>query len=526
MDLHGGNFIGGTVTKAGTKTFRGSDPAIGKELDPVFHEATETEVHHALTAAAGAFPRYRQQTPENVARFLEAIAAEIEALGDGLIARAKAETALPEARLTGERGRTCSQLRMFAELAREGSWVDARIDRALPDRKPLPRPDLRRMLVPLGPIAVFGASNFPLAFSVCGGDTASALAAGNTVVVKGHPAHPGTSEMAATAVLKAASATGMPDGVFSMVHGTSPAVGLALVRHHETRAVAFTGSLQGGRALFDAAAARPVPIPVFAEMGSVNPVFILPGALAAKTADIAQAYVQSVTMGVGQFCTNPGLAVGLASPELEAFVVETSQRIAQAPIGTMLHAGIAANYRGALEAWQRIAGLRVAGRAPGDAGGTQAGAVVFETDSRQFLADARLREEMFGPSTLVVACETAERLYEVARQLEGQLTVTLHATPEDLAAHAPLVEILREKAGRLVLNGFPTGVEVSPAMQHGGPYPATTDARFTSVGTAAIFRFVRPLCYQGFPASALPPELQDGNPRKVWRLVNGERTRD
>src|SRR5262245_15028533 len=343
MELHGGNLIGATVSKTGAKTFRGSDPAVGSELEPAFHDATEEEVDRALTAAAAALPIYRRQSPEAIARFLEAIASELEAQGDALIARAKAETALPEARLVGERGRTCSQLRLFAELVREGSWVDARIDRALPDRKPLPRPDLRRMLVPMGPIAVFGASNFPLAFSVCGGDTASALAAGNPVVVKGHPAHPGTSEMAAGAVMKAAQACAMPDGVFSMVHGTSPVVGLALVRHRETRAVAFTGSLQGGRALFDAAAARPIPIPVFAEMGSVNPVFILPGALAARMADIATGYVQSVTLGVGQFCTNPGLAVGLASPQLEAFVVETSQRIAQAPVGTMLHAGIARN---------------------------------------------------------------------------------------------------------------------------------------------------------------------------------------
>jgi alpha-ketoglutaric semialdehyde dehydrogenase len=526
MELHGGNLIGGTVSKAGARTFRGVDPTSGRELDPAFHEAGEDEVDRALVAAAEAFETYKRRPPETIARFLETIAAELEALGEALIRRAQQESALPEARLTGERGRTCGQLRMFAELVREGSWVDVRIDRALPDRKPLPRPDLRRMLVPLGPVAVFGASNFPLAFSVAGGDTASALAAGNTVVVKGHPAHPGTSEMAAAAIARAAEASGLPAGVFSMVHGTTPAVGLALVRHRETRAVAFTGSLTAGRALFDAAAARPVPIPVFSEMGSINPVFVLPGALAARGAEIAQAYVQSVTLGVGQFCTNPGVAFGLAGATLDRFVQETADRVAQAPAATMLHAGIADRFRSGVDGWGRVEGVKAIARSTGEAAGAQAAAVVFATDAARFLEDARLQEEIFGPATLVVACDTRERLYEVARRLSGQLTVTLHATPEDVAAYGDLVAILREKAGRLVMNAFPTGVEVSPAMQHGGPYPATTDARFTSVGTAAILRFARPVCYQGFPAEWLPAELQDGNPRKIWRTVNGERTKE
>jgi NADP-dependent aldehyde dehydrogenase len=526
MSLHGGNVIGGEISTAGARTFRGADPAAGADLDPVFHEATEDEVDRALVAAASAFPEYRRQPADTIARFLETIASELESLGDALIARAKAESGLPEARLTGERGRTCSQLRMFADLVREGSWVDARIDLALPDRKPLPRPDLRRMLIPIGPVAVFGASNFPLAFSVCGGDTASALAAGNPVVVKGHPAHPGTSEMVAMAVVRAAQTCGLPAGVFSMVHGTGPTVGLALVRHRETRAVAFTGSLQGGRALFDAAAARPSPIPVFAEMGSINPVFVLPGALKTKLADTAQAYVQSVTLGVGQFCTNPGIAVGLAGPELESFVRETATRLEPTTAGTMLHAGIADRYRSGVASLEGIAGVKPAGRSAAATAPTQAQSVVFATDAGRFLEDARLREEIFGPASVVVACDSVEKMYEVARKLEGQLTATLHGTAEDLAQHAALVDILREKAGRLVVNGFPTGVEVSPAMQHGGPYPATTDARFTSVGTAAILRFARPVCYQGFPASLLPPELQDGNPRKIWRTVNGERTRE
>jgi 2,5-dioxopentanoate dehydrogenase len=526
MELQGGNLIAGVVSSAGPRTFRGVDPTTAKELDPVFHEATEDEVDRALTAAAAAFPEYRRQSPDTIARFLEAIATEIEGLGDTLLQRARAETGLPEARLTGERGRTVGQLRMFADLVREGSWVDARIDRALPDRKPLPRPDLRRLLVPIGPVAVFGASNFPLAFSVAGGDTASALAAGNPVVVKGHPAHPGTSELAAHAIARAAAACGLPAGVFSMVHGTGAAVGLALARHRETRAVAFTGSLQAGRALFDAAAARPVPIPVFAEMGSINPVFVLPGALKARGTDIATAYVQSVTMGVGQFCTNPGLAVGLGGPELERFVADTGERVAQSAAGTMLHAGIADRFRSGVDTLQRVDGVRLASRSSAETAGAQASAVVFATEGQRLLDDARLHEEVFGPSTVVVSCDSREQLYEVARRLSGQLTATLHATPEDLAEHADLVDILREKAGRLVLNAFPTGVEVSPAMQHGGPFPATTDSRFTSVGTGAILRFARPVCYQGFPTEQLPPALRDDNPLKIWRTVNGNLTRE
>jgi NADP-dependent aldehyde dehydrogenase len=523
MELHGGNLIAGAVSSRGESRFRAADPASGKELDPAFHEATDGEVDLALTAAGAAFPEYRSRTAAEIGRFLDEIAAGLEALGDVLIQRARSETALPEARLVGERGRTCAQLRMFAELVREGSWVDARIDRALPERKPAPRPDLRRMLVPIGPVVVFGASNFPLAFSVCGGDTASALAAGNPVVVKGHPAHPGTSEMAARVVAAAAQKCAMPVGVFSMVHGASPRVGLALVRHPATRAVGFTGSLQAGRALFAAAAARPEPIPLFAEMGSINPVFVLPGALKTRAAEIAEAFVQSVTLGVGQFCTNPGLAVGLATPDLEAFVGETSKRIAVCPPGTMLHAGIAERYRGGLDARRGIEGVRVVGESAGGAG---ARAAVLATDARRFLDDTRLHEELFGPSTLVVACQSREELYEVARRLGGQLTVTLQATAEDVADHGALVDILREKAGRLIVNGFPTGVEVSPAMQHGGPYPATTDPRFTSVGTAAIFRFVRPVCFQNFPPEWLPAELQEANPRRIWRMVDGQRTQD
>lgn len=528
MELHAGNILASEVSKAGAATFRATDPSKGQALDPAFHEATEAEAASAVKLAEEAFPQYRHQTPEKIASFLERIGASLEALGEELIARAQAETGLPEPRLLSERGRTVGQLQMFAALIREGSWVDARIDRADPARKPVPKPDLRRMLVPIGPVVVFGASNFPLAYSVCGGDTASALAAGNPVVVKAHPAHPGTSEMSARVVQEAARASGMPAGVFSMVQGAKPELSVALVRHPSTRAVGFTGSLQGGRALFDAAAKRPVPIPVFAEMGSINPVFVLPGALKERGAEIAKSLAKSVTIGVGQFCTKPGLVVGIAGANLDSFRQSLGSLVSSTPPATMLHAGIAERYWSGVDKRLHAPALRLVGDAPPtsrEKSRTQAPPTVFTTEAKAFLESPELHEELFGPSTLVVASDSAERLEEIARTLEGQLTVSIHATEQDLKEHARLIDILREKAGRIVFGGVPTGVEVGPAMNHGGPYPATTDSRFTSVGTAAILRFVRPVCYQDFPHEYLPQELKDENPRGIWRLVDGELTK-
>ncbi|MGB6431280.1 MAG: aldehyde dehydrogenase (NADP(+)) [Candidatus Acidiferrales bacterium] len=536
MELHGYSIIGGEASREGKTTFRGVNPATGAALDPVFYEATEGEINRALALADQAFATYRKMPPEAIARFLDTIATGLENLGPELIARAHAETALPEPRLLGERARTTVQLRMFAALIREGSWLDARIDRANPARTPVPKPDMRRMLLPMGPIVIFGASNFPLAFSVCGGDTASALAAGNTVVVKGHPAHPGTSEMAARVVQDAIRACGMPLGTLSVVNGPSPAVGLALVRHPLARAIGFTGSLGGGRALFDAAAARPVPIPLFAEMGSINPVFVLPGALKSRGAGVAQSMAKSVTLGVGQFCTKPGLALGVRGPELDAFTETLSDEIANSPAATMLHAGIAEHYRRGLSKRRGIAGIRVAGSAAPDSASTSSApssersasafAAVLTADADLFAKEPSLSDELFGPATLVVPAESKARLEEIARNLAGQLTVTIHATEEDLKEFASLVDILREKAGRLVFGTMPTGLEVGPATQHGGPYPATTDPRFTSVGTAAILRFVRPVCFQDFPQAWLPEELKDENPRKIARMLDGVWTRD
>ncbi len=526
MTLHGKNVIAGERSGDGEALLHATNPATGEALDPAFHEATSDEIDRALRAADEAFHADRQRAAEDRAGLLDRIADEIEALGDELIARVMAETALPEGRVLGERGRTTNQLRLFAHVVRDGSWVEARIDRADPDRQPLPKPDLRRMLIPLGPVAVFGASNFPLAFSVAGGDTASALAAGCPVVCKAHPAHPGTSELVAAAVTRAVAAASFHPGTFSLLHAASPEVSLGLVRHPFTRAVGFTGSLRAGRDLFDVAAARPNPIPVYAEMGSVNPVFLLPGALEARRAQLVEGYVQSVTLGGGQFCTNPGLVFGPDGEALRQFAEEVGAAVNATPAFTLLHAGIRKSYEKNLRYWRETAGVEVVGTGGDGATATPARAAVFATNAATFAQQPHLHEEVFGPASLLVRCGSAEELEEAARNLEGNLTATLHGTEDDLRAYAGLVRILENKVGRLIFNGFPTGVEVCPSMHHGGPYPATTDVRTTSVGTAAIQRFARPVCYQDFPQDALPLELRNGNPRGILRLVDGAFSRE
>ncbi|HWF17899.1 MAG TPA: aldehyde dehydrogenase (NADP(+)) [Verrucomicrobiae bacterium] len=526
MQLHGKNLIGGRISGRGTVSFQGVIAGSGEKIAPQFFEATEDEVDEALRLAAEAFEKYRVQPPEKIAAFLDQIGEEIMGAGDELLRRANAETALPESRLTGERARTVNQCKMFAELVREGSWVEARIDRAIPDRQPLPKPLLQRMLISIGPVIVFGASNFPLAYSVAGGDTISALAAGNPVVVKAHPAHPGTSEIVAGAVQAAAAATGMPTGVFSMLHGQSTEVGIRMVRHPAAKAVGFTGSLQGGRALFDAAAARPEPIPVYAEMGSTNPVFILPGALERNLDALGQGLVQSVTLGLGQFCTKPGLVFGIRGAAWEALEQLGAKLASELPPGTMLHAGICNRFQQSSARAGAVSNVRVLGKSGGAPGSGQAVPIFFATDAATFQRNLLLEEEMFGPATLLVSCGSTEELETIARNLPGQLTATIRGTDEDLARHKNLVRILEQKAGRLIFNGFPTGVEVCPSMHHGGPYPATTAAHFTSVGTAAIQRFARPICFQSFPDAVVPVELRRHNVRKIWRLVDGQFTKD
>jgi 2,5-dioxopentanoate dehydrogenase len=456
---------------------------------------------------------YRSPGPEVLSAFLERIGEEIIAVGEKLISICAEETALSVDRLVGERARTVNQLKMFANLVREGSWVDARIDTALPERKPLPRPDLRRILIPLGPVAVFGASNFPLAFSVAGGDTASALAAGCPVVVKPHPGHPRTSALTAAAVLKAAEDCQMPAGAFAIIEENSVEIGLELVRHPLIKAVGFTGSTRAGRALFEAANSRPDPIPVFAEMGSLNPLFVLPGALENRWETIATGLAGSVALGTGQFCTKPGLVIAPASEAFDRFSSRLGEELAKAPKNRLLNETVSKRFEESLAKAREY--IRVEG-----------GAFLLVTDGKTFGEERALHEEIFGPATLLVKYEKTEELIALAAELEGQLTATIHSAPGDEELSGRLLRVLQEKVGRIVWNGYPTGVEVSPSMHHGGPYPATTDSRFTSVGTAAIQRFARPVCYQGLPQELLPTELQNANVRRIWRMINGSLTKD
>lgn len=525
MTLHGKNFIGNSLSAEGEQTLTASNPATGAALDGAFVVATATEIDRAVNLASQAFPAFRALSAEVRATFLEAIAEEILAIGDSLLERANAETGLPLARLTGERGRTVGQLKLFANIVREGSWVQAKIDPALPDRKPLPRPDLRRMLIPIGPVAVFGASNFPFAFSVAGGDTASALAAGCPVIVKAHPAHPGVSEMTAAAILRAAERVGAPEGVFSLVHGVKE-VGIALVEHPRLEAVAFTGSHGAGMALFNAAAARPRPIPVFAEMGSVNPVFLLPGALAERGEALATGLAQSITLGVGQFCTNPGLVAGVSTLALDTFTSALGATVSAAPPGVMLHQGISSVYAAGVKRLAGTGGVVLAAEATGETAPAGAHPALLTTSAANFIANHAIGEENFGPSSVLVSCDSRDELLALAEALDGQLTASIHGTERDFVEYRKLIHILETKVGRLIFNGYPTGVEVSYAMQHGGPYPSTTDSRTTSVGGSAIERFVRPLCYQDTPDLLLPDELRNENVRSIWRLIDGKTTQE
>ena len=527
MSIQGKNFVGFEQSALGQKTFRGFNPRTASALEPAFHEATQAEVDQALKLAADAAVTLRGLSAEKRAAFLLAIREEILALGDALVERAVQESGLDTGRLTGERDRTTNQLKLFADIVKEGSWVDARIDTPLPDRKPLPRPDIRRMLRPMGPVAVFGASNFPLAFSVAGGDTASALAAGNPVIVKGHPAHPGTSELVASAIVKAVKSQGLPEGTFSLVHATSPEVSIALVRHPLTRAVAFTGSERAGRALFDAATQRPEPIPVYAEMGSVNPLFVLPSAIQGKASALAEALFKSVTLGVGQFCTCPGLVFGVESADFTAFVDALNGFFKQGTPGTMLNAGVAKGYETRFQSAAGVKNVSVQQSAQAaEAQRTEGQPGVIVSNAATWVANQTLHEEIFGPATVVVRCQSAAEVQACAEKLAGTLTATIHGNADELAANGALVDLLTRKAGRVIFNGFPTGVEVGYAMHHGGPYPATTDEKFTSVGSAAILRFARPVCYQNFPEALLPNELRNANPQGILRNIDGRLTRD
>jgi alpha-ketoglutaric semialdehyde dehydrogenase len=516
--------IGFNFSDEGSELFFSFNPASASNNEYSFPKATATEVNMAAEKAATAFQQYYKKSGEEKAGFLEAIAAEIMNAGNALVTVCCSETGLPPARIEGERGRTVNQLNMFAALLREGSWVDARIETAIPDRAPLPKPDLRSIQIGIGPVVVFGASNFPLAFSVAGGDTASALAAGCPVIVKAHSAHPATSAMVGKAIQIAARKTNMPDGVFSLLFGDGTTTGIQLVKHPQVKAVGFTGSFKGGKALYDAAVSRPEPIPVYAEMGSSNPVFILPQAMKEKGAAIAAAYAASVTMGVGQFCTNPGI---LFYTEDNAFKNSLKQEFQKTNGGVMLAPSIFKSYQQGLS--QHLLVNAVEELAIGNSGTSSeasnfATPVLLSSSSETFNNSPVLSEEIFGPASIAVTTADKREMLEIAKNLSGHLTATIHGTEQELEEYTELITLLEQKAGRLVINGFPTGVEVCSAMVHGGPFPSTTDSKSTSVGTAAINRFTRPVCYQNMPDSLLPAELKNKNKLVIWRLINGERT--
>jgi 2,5-dioxopentanoate dehydrogenase len=523
MNLSGTSLVGSRRGLENNDKFRAAAPAGGTELEPYFHSATPEEVDHAVELAAQAFKAYSRSKPAARANFLRLIAQHMETEQEQLIARANAETALPLPRLGGEIARTCGQLRLFAQVVEEGSWTSPRIDHGDPSRKPLPKPDVRSILRPIGPVVVFGASNFPFAFSVAGGDTVSALAAGNPVIVKAHPAHPGTSELVALAIRECVTQSGLPEGVFSLLFDAGVSVGTQLVQHKLVKAAAFTGSLAAGRALFNLAVNRPEPIPFYGEMSSTNPLFILPRALESFAQKIAGDLFGSFTLGAGQFCTKPGLVFLNGGKTAVQFMDSLQSKVREAAPFTLLTKGIGGSYHQELKARQGRTGLNTLAQAtsPSETFPTSAVATVFQTDIPSFLGNPELAEEHFGPSTLLVSYKEKRELLDCARNLPGQLTATIHATTEDLQEYVDLIPILETKVGRIIFNGYPTGVEVCHAMVHGGPYPATTDPRSTSVGTSAINRFARPVCYQECPEPALPPELQDANPLRLWRLVDG-----
>jgi NADP-dependent aldehyde dehydrogenase len=527
MTLHGQSLINGESLHGTEAEFAGFNPSTGTALEPVYRSASTEDVDLAANLAEDAFATYSRKSGLEKGRYLRHFAAGIDAIAGELVDRAHRETALPEKRLQGELARTVNQLRLFAVVVEEGSWCMARIDPAEPQRAPQPRADIRSMLRPLGPVVVFGASNFPLAFSVAGGDTASALAAGNPVIVKAHSAHPGTSELVGQVICQSVKECGMPAGTFALIFGSGAQVGSALVQHPAVKAVGFTGSLSAGKALMQLAAERPEPIPCFMEMSSTNPFFILPEALRSRGAEIAAGLFGSFTLGVGQFCTKPGLVFLPGGEDADSLVAKLVAQVNQCTASPMLTAGICRNYKSGVAALQGQAGVELLALPSAEAGGTvHASPALFQVKGSDLLHESELAKEVFGPSALIVRYADRQELIELACSLEGQLTATLHGTDADIAAFADLIAILERKAGRLIVNGYPTGVEVCHAMVHGGPYPATSDSRHTSVGTQAIYRFARPVCYQDFPHEALPDELKDGNPLGILRMVNGTFTRD
>jgi alpha-ketoglutaric semialdehyde dehydrogenase len=518
--ITGKNYIGSKLSAIGSKTYRTFNPQLNIENEHRFIEASTDEVNEAVALATTAFEAFSRTSGIKKAAFLNAIADEILALDDALIQVYCSETGLPEGRAKGERGRTIGQLRAFAAMVEEGSWVEAAIDTAIPDREPIPKPDLRKMLVPLGPTVVFGASNFALAYSTAGGDTAAAFAAGCPVIVKSHPMHAGTGELVASAIVKAAKDTAMPNGVFSNLNSSGIEVGQQLVAHSGVKAVGFTGSIRGGRALYDLAAMREEPIPVFAEMGSINPVVILPNALEDRGESLAKTYAKSITLGTGQFCTNPGLLLGIKGDALTNFVTTLSNEIVKIEPSCMLHPNIIGAYENNKRKAISQEGITITADYSSDLQSNYARQAITTVEGKTFLENKTLHQEVFGPFSMVVQCKDTNELTTIISNLEGQLTGTIIANMDELSNYNSVVNALQNRVGRIIFNGVPTGVEVCPSMVHGGPYPASTDSRFTAVGIHSIKRWVRPFSYQDWPNNLLPDELKNENPLGISRLVN------
>jgi NADP-dependent aldehyde dehydrogenase len=523
--ITGKNYIGNLLVSTGKITFKTFNPQTNLENETLFYEASIVEINKAAELASAAFKTFRSISGAKKSEFLNEIANQIEALGDDLIKTYCTESGLPEGRALGERGRTIFQLRTFANLVKEGSWVEAVIETEDVTRQPIPKVDIRKMLVPLGPVVVFGASNFPLAYSTAGGDTAAAFAAGCPVIVKSHPMHAGTGELVASAIIKAAEKTGMPNGVFSNLNSSGIEVGVALIQHPEVKAVGFTGSIRGGRALYDMAAKRPEPIPVFAEMGSVNPVVLLPNAAKLKGTDWAKTYAGSITLGSGQFCTNPGLILGIKSDDLSNFIQVLSEEIVKIEPSCMLHPNIIGAYESNKAKMLTQKGIQTTAVIEKDVSKNYGRQIITTVEGATFLANTNLHQEVFGPFSMVVQCENTSQLEEIISHLEGQLTGTILAENE-LQNYSEIVDALQNRVGRIIFNGVPTGVEVCPAMVHGGPYPASTDSRFTAVGTESIKRWVRPFSYQSWPNKLLPNELKNENPLDILRMVDGVKTKN
>ncbi|HEY9169231.1 MAG TPA: aldehyde dehydrogenase (NADP(+)) [Lutibacter sp.] len=524
--ITGKNYIGNLLSSIGNKTYKTFNPQTNTENSVLYSEASDVEIQQAVKLAAGAFTVFKSVSGAKKSEFLNEIANQIEALGNELIKTYCSETGLPKGRVISERARTVFQLRSFANLVNEGSWVEATINKANLNRQPIPKVDIRKMLIPLGPVVVFGASNFPLAYSTAGGDTAAAFAAGCPVIVKSHPMHAGTGELVASAIINAAEKTGMPNGVFSNLNSSGIEVGVTLVKHPQVKAVGFTGSVQGGRALYNLASQREEPIPVFAEMGSINPVIILPEASKSKGADWAKTYAVSITLGSGQFCTNPGLILGIKGNELTKFIKKLSAEIVEIEPTCMLHPNIIGAFESNKSKMLAQKGLQTIATFENEVSKNYGRQTITTVEGATFLANTNLHQEVFGPFSMIVQCENVIQLKNIISNLEGQLTGTILAENGELENYENIVSALQNRVGRIIFNGVPTGVEVCDAMVHGGPYPASTDSRFTAVGINSIKRWVRPFSYQSWPNELLPNELKNENPLGISRVVDGKRTTD